>query len=55
MNITKTDWYLILLAFVVFALVGINEWGYGAIALLPLLLLAYWLITRAFETEKPDE
>ena len=55
MNLTKTDWDLILLAIVVFALVGINELGYGAIGLLPLLLLAFWLMTKAFETEKPDE
>jgi hypothetical protein len=48
MKLTKSDWYFILLAPVIFALIGANELGYGAIALLPGLLLAYWLMEKAF-------
>jgi hypothetical protein len=39
---------------VIIALIGINEAGYGVIALLPLLLLAYWLMEKALGTEKPS-
>jgi hypothetical protein len=48
MELTKTHLYLILLLLVVFALVSANELGYGAIALLPGLLIAFWLMTKVF-------
>jgi hypothetical protein len=38
----------ILAAIVVFALVSANELGYGAIAFLPLTLLAVWLRRKAW-------
>jgi hypothetical protein len=53
MHLSKSEWYFILLAVVIFALNSANEFGFGAIALLPGLLLAYWLMTKALEEEKP--
>ena len=49
MKVSKSDRYLILLALVVFYLVGANELGFGAIAFLPLTLLAVWLMRKAFD------
>jgi hypothetical protein len=48
-NLTKPDWYTILLAIVIIALVGANELGLGVLAFAPLILLAYWLMVKAFE------
>lgn len=39
----------ILLAVVIFALVGLNELGYGIIAFAPLTLLACWLMEKIFK------
>ena len=44
-------WYFVPLTLVVLLLIGINEAGYGVIALLPLLPLAYWLMEKAFGEE----
>ena len=51
----KSDLYLILLAVVIIADVGMNELGFGAITFLPLTLLAGWLMFKAFENEKFSE
>ena len=45
---TKSDWYFILLGLVVIGLVSANELGFGVIAFVPLTLLAYWLMVKAF-------
>jgi hypothetical protein len=44
---TRRDWYFVLAAIVIFALVSANELGYGALAFLPLTLLAAWLLRKA--------
>ena len=44
----KSDWYLILLFLLVFAIVGLNELGYGVFDLF-LLIPAAWLMNKAFE------
>lgn len=43
----------ILLALNIIALIVLNELGYGAIAFVPLTLLAYWLMEKIFN-EKPS-
>ena len=48
----KSDWYFILLFLQVFAMVGLNEVGYGVFALF-LLLPAAWLMSKAFEKGNP--
>jgi hypothetical protein len=53
MNPTKTGWYLILLALVIAAPIGLNESGYGVLAF-PLLFPAYWLMVKAFEKKPGD-
>jgi hypothetical protein len=52
MKLTKSDWYLILLALVIFTLIATNELGIGVITFLPLTLLAYWLMIKTFETHE---
>lgn len=42
----KINWYALLLLLAVFATIGANELGYGAIALLPGLLLSVWLLYK---------
>ncbi len=49
---SKSDWYFVLLAIAVFADASMNELGFGAITFLPLTLLAFWLMHKAFEKEK---
>ena len=45
----KSVLFFILLALVVIADVILNELGFGAIAFVPLTLLACWLMFKAFE------
>lgn len=40
------------LAVVIIALVSLNELGFGVIAFVPLMLLAYWLMKKVFQVEK---
>lgn len=54
MKLSRSDWYLILLGIVIVADVSANERGFGVIAFVPLTLLAYWLMRKAFEKEKPS-
>ena len=53
MGLIKSDWYFLPLVLVILLLIGMNEAGYGVFALLPGLLLAYWLMEKAFGGEKP--
>ena len=48
MKLSKTDWYFILLALLAFAMIGLNELGFGLFSLF-LLFPAYWLCVKAFE------
>jgi peptidoglycan/LPS O-acetylase OafA/YrhL len=52
MNLSKTDWYLILFFLLAFVMVSLNELGYGVFALF-LLFPASWLTVKAFE-KPPD-
>ncbi len=47
----KGGWYF-LLGLVIFALIGTNELGIGVCTFIPLMLLAYWLMVKAFGDEK---
>jgi hypothetical protein len=49
MKLTRSHLYFILLALVIFTLVGTNELGIGVFTFTPLTLLAYWLMVKAFE------
>ena len=50
MNLTKSDWYLILLALVTLTMIAINEYsGYGLIGYAVLTPLAFWLLRKALE------
>ncbi len=51
----KTDWYYVLLGLVIFALVSANELGFGIIAFVPLVLLAYWLMTKVFAEDTSSD
>jgi hypothetical protein len=48
----NTDWYFIPLLLVIILLVATNEWGIGVLTLGPLLLLAAWLMEKAFGAGK---
>jgi len=48
----KSDWYFILLFLLAFAMVGLNELGYGVFALF-LLFPAAWVATKAFGKDNP--
>ena len=46
------DWYLLPLVLVIAAMIGLNELGFGVLAL-PLLFPAIWLMGKAFDRVKP--
>jgi hypothetical protein len=47
--------YLIYLAIVAIIMIAVNELGYGIIAYAIGMPLAYWLMTKAFETSGTGE
>ncbi len=51
----KTDWYYVLLGLVIIALVSANELGFGIFAFVPLMLLAYWLMTKVFAEDTSSD
>jgi hypothetical protein len=53
MKISKTVWYLILLALIVIVAIVLNEFGLGLISLL-LLFPAYLLFERIWGDDKPS-
>jgi hypothetical protein len=48
MNLSKSDWYIILFFLLAFVMVGLNEMHLGILSLL-LLYPAYLLCVKAFE------
>ena len=55
MKLSKDAWYLILLVLVIITLIVTNELGIGVLTFVPLMLLAYWLMVKVFENEKPGD
>jgi hypothetical protein len=53
MDAVKPYLYLISLVIVVVAMISINELGYGIIAFVLLMAVAYWLMLELFEKKKP--
>jgi hypothetical protein len=54
MNLTKSNWYFILLILVVLGAIGANELGFGFISLI-LLFPAVLLMQALFADKKPGE
>jgi hypothetical protein len=50
MKSINRDWYFIPLLLVILVLVGANEWmpGIGILIFVPLMILARWLMEKAF-------
>jgi hypothetical protein len=54
MDLSKSDWYIILFFLLAFIIISLIELGYVIFAL-ALLFPAVWLCTKGFEKEKPSD